>query len=224
MAISDWPKMERPREKFYCLGADALSDAEILAILLQTGCHGKTALDVARHCLQHFGSIHDLLNTSLDELCSFKGIGKNKYILLQTALELSKRYFRQNVQKKQIFSNVTLTKHYLQREFMQQQQEVFACLFLNTSNELLAFEKLFFGTVNAAHIYPRKIIARALHHNASALILAHNHPSGNVQPSEADCELTSILHKNFSLFDIKILDHYILSPFAIFSFSEHGLL
>ena len=224
MPISEWPVAERPREKLLLRGAEALSDAELLAIFLRTGVAGKTAVDLARELLAEFGSLRDLLTAKQEAFCSAPGLGKAKYAQLQAVLEMGRRYLAENMQRGEALSSSRDTKQYLQARLRDRREEVFCCLFLDNRHHILAFEELFNGTLNGATVYPREVIKRALEHNAAALIFAHNHPSGIAEPSHADKLLTSRLKEALALVDIRVLDHLVVGDGEVVSFSEQGLL
>ncbi len=224
MAICDWPIQERPREKLLHLGASSLSEAELLAILLRVGNPGSTALDLARQLLALFGDLTKVLEANWNDCCNIPGLGVAKYAQLQVVRELAKRYLQQEIKKRPVLGNSQVTKQYLTAHLRAYQQEVFACLFLDNKHHLLCFEKLFFGSINNAHVYPRELIKRALQHNAAALILAHNHPSGVTEPSLADRELTKHLQHVLALVDIRLLDHVIVGDNCCSSFAERGWL
>jgi len=224
MSITNWPLKERPRERLLKLGPQALSNAELLAIFLRTGTRGKTALDLGRDLLNDFGSLRVLMRASPTEFCKHRGLGNAKYAQLQAALELSQRYIYEDLQQGVIFTSAQQTKHYLVSQLRHQQREVFACLFLDTKNQLLAFEKLFYGSINSANVYPREIVKRALQLNAAAIILSHNHPSGNPAPSLEDKHLTQQLIKALELVDVRVVDHMIVGNNQVVSFAELGLL
>ncbi len=224
MPITDWPLKERPRERLLKLGAHALSNAELLAIFLRTGIKGKTALDLALELLSGFGSLRVLLEAPLEVFCQYCGLGDAKYAQLQAALELTRRYIQENLQSDPIFSNAQQVKNFLLSQMCHYKREVFACLFLNTQHKLICFEKIFYGTLNNASIHPREIVKRALELNAAAVILAHNHPSGKIEPSLADKEITQQLIKALALVEIHVLDHMIVGNNCVLSFSELGII
>lgn len=224
MAITHWPVHERPREKLLHQGAEALSDAELLAIFLRTGIPGKTALDIARELLSHFGSLSHLLNCDLTEFCAMPGLGSAKYVQLQAALELGQRYIKEPFTKLDVFDNSLKVHQYLIYKLRHLQHEVFCCLFLNSQNQLIHYQEVATGTHNEARIYPREVVKLALKHNAHALILAHNHPSGNCQASQADQHVTNILQEALALIDVIVHDHIIIGKHKTFSFAEQGLL
>lgn len=199
-----------PREKLTSLGSVTLTDAELLAIFLRTGSQNQPVLQLAQHLLSRYKTIRNLLSTPMYELCKIKGLGLAKYAQLQAALELGKRYFAENLAGKDLLKNPQTTKDYLKAKLCQYQQEVFAAIFLNNINQVIAYEELFQGSINLTTIHPRVIIKKALFHNAAAIILAHNHPSGCSEPSEADVYVTTELKQTLALVDIKLLDHFIV--------------
>jgi len=224
MAITDWPELERPREKLLERGPGALSDAELLAIFLRTGIPGKTAVDVARDLLGRFGSLRELLAASPDELCQAPGIGEAKYVQLQAGLEMGRRYLAERLVRGESLSSTADTRQFLQAQLRDRQHEVFCVLFLDNRHRVLVFEELFQGTLNGTAVYPREVVKQALKYNAAAVILAHNHPSGVAEPSRADEQLTSRLKEALALVDIRLLDHLVVGDGEMVSFSERGLL
>ena len=224
MTIRDWPLHERPREKLLNQGAGSLSDAELLAIFLRTGIKGKTAVDLARDLLSQFGNIRNLLATNASAFCKIRGLGITKYTQLQAALEIGRRHLITALKQEDLLLHAENTKNYLTAQMRHKANEVFACLFLDARNHLICFEELFHGTINCVNIHPRIILKRALDHQAVALILAHNHPSGNPAPSVFDKELTQQLTALLKIMDICVLDHIIVGESKTFSFAEHGLL
>ncbi|MEE9452476.1 MAG: DNA repair protein RadC [Gammaproteobacteria bacterium] len=224
MAITDWPMQERPREKLLHHGANALSEAELLAVLFRTGVKGKTAVDIAREAINKFGSLHKLLNASPQHLCQEKGFGIAKYVQLQCAVEIGRRHLQASLQNEDVLRRPEETRLYLLSQLRDHDHEVFACLFLNKQNRIICFEKLFNGTIDCANIHPRTILQKALNYNAAAIILAHNHPSGDPAPSQSDKEITLILNNLLGYFDINLLDHFIIGNGETFSFVEAGLM
>lgn len=224
MSIKQWPENERPREKMLHQGIEALSDAELLAIFLRTGIKGKTAVDIARDILNRFQGLKNLMAASPDELSKCPGIGLAKYAQIKAVLEISKRLHQEMLIKKDVIHHVADTKRYVKAQLQHFPQEVFACLFLNTRNQIICFEKLFYGTLNSAVVYPRSIARRALYHNAASVIFAHNHPSGNPEPSEADKVLTKQLIETLDLFEIRVLDHLVVGEKGVVSFAEENLI
>lgn len=224
MAISHWPVAERPREKLLAKGANALSDAELLAIFLRTGCAGKSAVDLARDLLQRFGGLRPILQADLEQFCLAHGLGKAKYAQLQAVLEMGKRHLAETLSRDHIFSNPDHVRQYLLSQLRHQPREIFAVLLLDSQHQLISYEELFFGTVNAAHVYPREVVKLALSHNAVAVILAHNHPSGIAEASHADKHITTAIKKALQLIDITVLDHFIVGDGEVSSFAEQGLI
>ncbi|GAB2678469.1 RadC family protein [Aliiglaciecola aliphaticivorans] len=224
MKLSEWPKMERPREKLLSMGSEALSDAELLAIFLRTGVQGSSAVDLARELLTQFGSLRSLLNASKSQFCLGKGLGEVKYVQLQATLEMSKRYFAQSLTRKHTFDSANRTKQYLLSQLRDEPNEVFAVLLLDSQHRLISFKKLFFGTINAASVYPRVIVQQALGVNAAAIILSHNHPSGIAEPSQADQHITQRIKHALELIDVTVLDHIIVGDGDCVSFAERGLV
>ena len=225
MAIKDWDKSERPREKLISRGPQALSDAELLAIFLRTGIRGKTAIDLARELIQQAGSLNKLLQYNLEQFCQMKGLGIAKYTQIRATLEIARRYLLHQLQETNILSKPEQTRQYLLSHLAHEEREVFACIFLNNRNHILGFETLFYGTINAATVHIREIMKSAIRHNAAGLILAHNHPSGNVTPSHADKKLTQQIIQAMQYMDMRVLDHMIIgSNHQTYSFQEHQLI
>ena len=224
MTITDWPLAEQPREKLLHNGPATLSDAEILAIFIRTGTPDKTALDLSRELLTRFNSLRSLLETDLDSFCQIKGLGMAKFVQLQAAVELGKRYLESSLKREQTLSSPKDTRNYLKARLRAYQHEVFACLFLDNRHRVICFEELFSGTIDGASVHPREVLKRALFHNAAALILAHNHPSGVAEPSKADQNITQRLKEALALVDIRILDHFVIGDSEPASFAERGLI
>lgn len=224
MSIKDWSSEDQPREKLLARGASALTDAELLAIFLRTGTHGKSAVDLARDLLTEFGSLKALLSAEQAQFCQAKGLGSAKYAQLQAVLEMAKRHFNEILQKGDVLNNPMITRIYLTTQLRAYSYEVFACLFLDTQYRVIQWEELFTGSLQGAVVYPREVAKRALQHNAAAVILAHNHPSGVTEPSLADKQITAKLKQALALFDINVLDHFIIGDGEPYSFAEHGLL
>jgi DNA repair protein RadC len=224
MAIRNWPTEERPREKLLQQGARQLSDAELLAIFLRTGVRGKSALDIARELLTEFGSLKLLLNTEAKVLCQQLGLGKAKYAGLQAALELGQRYLSETLKVGETLHSSQAAKKFLSYHLKDYEQEVFACLFLNAHHRILGFEELFHGTISESSVYPREVVKRALAHNTAKVILAHNHPSGDPTPSQADCDVTLLLKQSLALIDVKVIDHIVVGHYECISLAEGGYL
>ena len=224
MAITDWPECERPREKLLNRGPGVLSDSELLAIFLRTGVKGKTAVDVARETLGYFEGLRQLLDSDLDSFVALKGLGPARFVLLQAALEVGRRYLQEGLEKRNAFTSSAVTRSFLVSRLRGKQHEVFACLFLDSQNCLLTFEELFQGTIDSASVYPREVVKRALKINASAVIFAHNHPSGVAEPSQADKNITASLAEALRVVGIRVLDHMIVGEGEVASFAERGLI
>ena len=224
MAITDWPENERPRERLLKYGADSLSDAELLAIFLRTGAIGLTAVDLARRLLSQFGGLRALLSANKDHFCAGYGLGLAKFSQLQAVLEMSRRHIQEVLEHGEGLSSSQQARDYLLSRLRDQTQEQFACLFLDTQHRVISFEILFYGTIDRASIYPREVVKRSLFYNAAAIILAHNHPSGVAEPSQADRDITERLVKALKLVDIRILDHFVIGDGDVVSFANRGLL
>ena len=224
MSIKDWPADERPREKLLQKGAVALSDAELLAIFLRTGLPGLSAVELARTLLNDFGSLKALIQAPLSQFCQGKGLGAAKYVQLQAVMELSHRCMQQSLQHEAVFTEPALVKRYLSQQLGSSCREVFQVLFLDNQHRLLKSEPLFYGTIDASPVYPRVVVQQALTYNAAAVILAHNHPSGVAEPSQADRSITERLQRALQLVDIRLLDHLVVGDGEVVSFAERGWL
>ena len=224
MAITDWPTQERPRERLLAQGSQALSDAELLAVFLRTGIPGCSAVDLAREVLLRFGGLRGLLSASQTDFCAIKGLGAAKYAQLQAIVEMARRTLAESARGCDALSSPAAARDYLRLTLAGKPHEVFMALFLDAQNRLLAAEELFRGTLTQTSVYPREIVKRALHYNAAAVILAHNHPSGVAEPSRADELLTGAIKTALALVDVKVLDHVIVAGNATVSFAEKGLL
>jgi DNA repair protein RadC len=222
MSIRDWPAAERPREKLLEMGSASLSDAELLAIFLRTGVSGKSAVDLARHLLNQFGSLRSLLEADLSAFSNELGLGPAKYAQLQAVLEMGRRHLAERLRHKSVLENPQAVREYLKSMLRHESHEVFGCLFLDSRHQVLTFEKLFRGSIDYTTVHPRQVVKRALAHNAAALILCHNHPSGNPDPSQADRVLTKRLQKALELIDVRVLDHFIIGDGDPLSMAEHG--
>ncbi len=222
MAITDWPADERPREKLLQKGATALSDAELLAIFLRTGIPGKTAVDLARELLDEFGGLRPILTANQQQFCRGKGLGSAKYVQLQAVIEMARRHLDEQLQKGDALSSPQDTRRYLTSRLRDYHHEVFACLFLDNRHRVIQFEELFSGTIDGAGVYPREVVKRTLHHNAAAVIFAHNHPSGISEPSQSDRHITDRLTQALNLIDVRVLDHIIIGDGEHTSFAERG--
>jgi len=224
MSIRDWPVDERPREKLLKHGPAALSEAELLAIFLRTGIPGRSALDVARSLLVTFKSLRGLLTASREAVCATAGLGPARYAALQAALELARRHSLELMQHGPALLNPAGTRDYLSLRLRDLDYEVFCCLYLDNRNRVKACEELFRGTLDGATVHPREVVKQALAHQAAAVILAHNHPSGIAEPSQADELLTRRLRDALALVEIRVLDHLIVGDGYCTSLAERGLL
>lgn len=227
MAITDWPEGERPRERLLAHGAEVLSDAELLAIYLRVGVRGKSAVDLARELLLRFeGSLNALVDASLEELASVSGIGTAKAAQLKASFELARRALAQDMTAREtVFSSPGKVRDWLRLKLATRPSEVFMAMWLDAQNRLIKAEELFTGTLTQTSVYPREVVKAALAHNAAAVILAHNHPSGVAEPSQADEMLTRNLKAALALVDVKVLDHFVVAGSAPpLSFAERGLL
>jgi DNA repair protein RadC len=224
MSIRDWPIDERPREKLLERGAAALSDAEILAILFGTGRKGRSALDLARELLQRFGSLRQLLCADRTRFCASAGLGLARYAQLQAAAEISRRQLSESMRAGPLLASPKATRDFLTARLRDLEHEVFCCLYLDKRHRLIQFEELFRGTIDGASVHPREIVKLALQKNAAAVIVAHNHPSGVAEPSQADEMITQRVKEALALVDIRLLDHIIVGDGASVSLAERGLL
>lgn len=209
-----------PREKLLLLGVEQLTDIELLAIFLRTGIKGIPVMELSKKVLREFGSLRGLLTADQEQFCRVKGLGLTQYIQLQATKEMTKRYLSQQMEIADAMSDPTVAVMYFQAELENDEREVFMVLFLDNQHRLLKIEKLFFGTINQTEVHPREIIKVGLKYNAAAIIIAHNHPSGNCQPSKADRELTEKIEMACELFNIRMLDHIIVGKGDYFSFAE----
>ena len=225
MAITDWPENERPRERLLAQGAAALTDAELLAIFLRVGMKGKSAVDLARELIQHFGSLNRLFSATRDDFSAISGMGPAKYAQLQAVLEMSRRALAEEMKRSNAFSTPAAVRDYLRLHLAGLAHEVFLALWLDAQNCLIAAEELFHGTLTQTSVYPREVVKKALWHNAAAVVLAHNHPSGVAEPSNADQLLTRELKQALALVDVRVLDHFIVAgQNQPLSFADRGLL
>jgi DNA repair protein RadC len=224
VAIKDWPEGERPRERLAAQGAQALSDAELIAVILGTGTAGRSALDLGREALARFGGLSGLLASGPDQLGRVDGLGPAKSAQLQAVLELARRSLREQMRQSPALSSPDNVRDYLRMTLAHREHEVFIALFLDAQNRLLAADELFRGTLAQTSVYPREVVKRALAINAGAVIFAHNHPSGIAEPSRSDELLTATLKQALALVDVRVLDHLIVAGNSTVSFAERGLL
>ena len=224
MAITDWPREDRPREKLLRKGVESLSDAELVAILLRTGVRGKSAVELARETLKRFGSLSALLAADVTALSASPGMGVAKSVQLQAVLEMAQRALRERLDRGPALSSPQAVRDYLRLRLQERPHEVFGVVFLDAQNRVLAVEELFRGTLTQTSIYPREVVKRALAHNAAAAVFAHNHPSGIAEPSRSDEALTVALRQALALIDVRVLDHFVIGGGTAMSFAERGLL
>jgi DNA repair protein RadC len=224
MTHRQWPAGEGPREKLLARGAPALTDVELLAVVLRTGRPGASALDLARELLQRAGDLAGLMGLDRGELQAEPGLGPGKIAQLHAARELARRCAEQTLRDGDVMSSPACTRRFLQNHLGGREREVFCCLFLDSQHRLLCCEDLFLGTLDGAAVYPREVAVHALRHRAAAVIFAHNHPSGVAEPSVADRRITERLIAALGLLDIRVLDHIIVGRGRTFSFAEQGLV
>lgn len=222
MSIRDWPAAERPREKLLEQGSASLSDAELLAIFLRTGVSGRSAVDVARHLLSKFGSLRALLEADQSTFSRELGLGPAKFAQLQAVQEMGRRHMAERLRNKSVLENPQAVREYLKALLRHELHEVFGCLFLDSRHQVLTFEALFHGSIDNTSVHPRQVVKRALANNAAAVILCHNHPSGNATPSQADRRLTKRLQEALLLVDVRVLDHFIVGDGDPLSMAEYG--
>lgn len=224
MSIKSWPEDDRPREKLQRKGAEALSDAELLAIFLRVGVKGRSAVDLARQLLQEFGSLQSLFAADQAALTRVSGMGPAKHAQLQAVMEMARRALAETMAETDVLSSPQAVRDYLRIQLQSLCHEVFVGIFLNARNQVISADTLSEGTLTQTSVYPREIVKRALTHNAAAVIFAHNHPSGTVEPSQADRHLTRALAEALKTIDIRVLDHFVVAPGRILSFAEQGLM
>ncbi|MEH6357992.1 MAG: DNA repair protein RadC [Pseudomonadales bacterium] len=222
MKISQWPAAERPREKLLASGAQTLSDAELLAIFLRTGLPGLSAVDLARQLLSAFGSLRAILDADFEGFTAHAGLGLAKFAQLQAVLEMSRRHLSEELKRGDAINSPEVTRSFLMSQLRSCQQEVFACLYLDSQNRLIRYQTHFFGTISSASVYPRELVKAALEYNAAAVILAHNHPSGEAEPSQADRQITDRICHAMALIDVRVLDHLVVGEGDPVSFAERG--
>jgi DNA repair protein RadC len=224
MRIRHWPQGERPRERLLAHGAAALSDAELVALLLRTGTAGSSALEVARALIARFGGVAGLLAAPCAEVAAVRGVGPAKCAELATVVELARRSLSEEARERDALASPQAVRDYLRLSLAARPYEVFVGLFLDSQNRLLAADELFRGTLAQTSVYPREVVKAALARNAAAMIFAHNHPSGVAEPSRADELLTQALKQALSLVDVRTLDHFVVAGGRLTSFAERGLL
>ena len=224
MSIADWPREERPREKLLARGPGVLSNAELLALFIQTGTRGSSAVDLARMALDQTQGLRGLLDLDPDRLATISGIGPARSALLKAAVELATRYLEERIRRSDALTSPAHTSQFLCARLRSRPHEVFACLFLDNRHRVISFEEMFRGTIDGASVHPREVAKRALELNAAALIAAHNHPSGVAEPSRSDRAITSRLRDALALVDVRLLDHFVIGDGEVVSFAERGWL
>ena len=224
MPINEWPVEERPREKLINMGAHALSDAELLAIFLRTGLPGVTAVDLARQLLKSFEGLRPIFESDYQTFCKFPGLGAAKYAQLQAVLEMARRHYGEALQRGMAITEPETVRQFLLAKLSGYKKEVFAAIYLDTQHRMISYCEHFFGTIDTATVHPREIVKTALENNAAAIVLAHNHPSGITDPSQADIEITQRIEEALKLVDVRVLDHMIVGDDNVMSFAENGLL
>ncbi len=224
MAIRDWPLDERPREKLLEKGAAALADAELLAILLRSGTKGHSALDLARDILKSFRSLRKLIAADRQRFCAEPGLGPARFAELQAAVEIARRQLSETMRAGPSLSSPRATRDFLAVQLRDLEHEVFCCLYLDKRHRLIQFQELFRGTIDGASVHPREIVKLALQRNSAAIIIAHNHPSGIAEPSQADEHITQRVKEALALVDIRLLDHIIVGDGTCVSLAERGLI
>jgi DNA repair protein RadC len=223
-AIRYWPESERPREKLLERGAQALSEAELVALLLGSGTKGRSAVDVARSLIEEFGSLREMLSADKQRWEGRPGIGPARYATLMASIEIARRVLLQPLRETSSLASPEATHRFLIAQLRDRHYEVFCCIFLDNHHRMLAFEEVFRGTIDGASVYPREVVRQTLIYNAASVIVAHNHPSGVAEPSLADEGVTGRLRQALSLIDVRLVDHVIVGEGKCYSFSEHGLL
>lgn len=224
MSIRHWPKAERPRERLIEQGAHALSDGELLAVLIGCGNRGRSAVDLARELIAQFGSLRELLSADSRTCLEQHGIGPARYASLQAALELARRHYRETMQLGNALRRPEEVRTFLLAQLRDRPYEMFCCLYVNEAHRFIAFEELFRGSYNISTVYQREVVRQCLTHNAAAVIVAHNHPTGVAEPSEGDLAVTRRLKQVLKGVDVELLDHIIVGDSRCFSFAERGLV
>ena len=224
MTIKEWPELERPREKLLHQGASSLSDAELLAIFLRTGVPGKSAVDISRDLIGQFGNLRGVLTASQERICQMPGLGPVKFSYMQAALELGRRFLGEKIQRQGVMNNPESVNDFLSFHLRDRGREIFAILFLDNRHQVIKYEELFYGTLGSASVHPREVIKQVLHHNAAAIIIAHNHPSGVAEPSQSDADITVKIQKALQLIDVRLLDHIIVGDGEFVSLSNRGII
>jgi DNA repair protein RadC len=224
MSMAGWPLPERPRERFLAHGAASLSDAELFALVLGPGARGQSALELARDLLARFGRLSRVLAAAHPELVAVPGVGEARSAQIAAVMELARRALAEEMKARDSMTSPAAVRGYLRLAMQDLGHECFYTVFLDAQNRVITAAELFRGTLTQTSVYPREVVKQALAHNAAAVILAHNHPSGVAEPSLQDQALTRTLAEALSLVDVKVLDHFIVAPGACLSFAERGLI
>ena len=224
MAIHEYQKRELPREKLLNLGADNLTDIELLAIFLRTGTKGKNVILLSTQLLEHFGSLNAVFSATFEQFQQVKGLGVVKLVQFQAALELSKRYLAESMMETTVLDSPSVVRNYLHQSLKSERYEQFVLIHLDNQHRVLKQEVLFKGTIDSAAVYPRVVVDSVIKHNSAAVIFAHNHPSGVAEPSQADIQMTKKLKQALSLIDVRTLDHFIIGYQEVVSLAERGLI
>lgn len=224
MSIKDWPTQDRPREKLLQRGPAALTDSELLAILLRTGIRGRSAVELARELVERFGGLAGLLAAPVDAVVALPGLGPAKALQLQAVLEMSRRALAEELRQKDVLTSPERVKAFLRLSMQHLDREVFVAIYLDAQNRVLVVDELFRGTLTQTSVYPREVVKGAITRGAAAVIFAHNHPSGVAEPSHADESLTRALKSALALVDVAVLDHLVVGQGDAVSFAERGLL
>lgn len=214
-----------PREKLMRHGVKNLSNSELLAIFLRTGGPDCSVLALAEQLLDEFGSLYHLLQAEITDFAHIKGIGLAKFCQLQAVAELARRFFSCSLLlQEEALLNPQLTRDFLFSLLSHREREIFVTIFLDNQHRVLSYQEMFAGTIDSVEVHPREVIKEALTANAAALIIAHNHPSGYAEPSQADKSITQQIAQACQLFDIRLLDHLVIGKGEAISFAERGWL
>ena len=224
MAIVEWDKEERPRERLLARGPESLTDTEILSLTIGAGTEEKSALEISRELITVFGGLRGVINTEQDELKKISGLGPVTISQISVAMELGRRYLEEKMQDKAVMTDPESVNDYLGINLRDREREVFAVLFLDNRHQVIKYEEIFQGTVDRASVHPREIVKRVLHHNAAAVIIAHNHPSGVAEPSPSDKDITKKIEAALHQIDVRLLDHIVIGDGEYVSFGNRGLI
>ncbi len=224
MSIKQWPDQQRPREKLLLQGAASLSDSELVAIFLRVGRPGVSAVEMAQQLINHFDGLRGLLEADQQDFCELPGLGPAKYVQLQAVMEMARRHLADQLTKETVLENPQTVKDFLFAKLRHKKHEVFAALLLDQQHRLIHFHEVSQGSIASASVYPRQLVQLAMHYNAAAMIVAHNHPSGVAEPSSADRAVTSRIDQALQLIEVRLLDHLVIGDGQAVSFAERGWL